>query len=366
MRILQIINSLGTGGAEKLLLDTIPLFKERGIEMDLLVFWDNKHPFLEQLRATKSCKIIVLNESENSKDIYKISNCIKLSRYLKNYDVVHVHLFPAQYFVAFANQFNKKKAKLIFTEHSTFNKRMSTFLLKDIDKWIYKFYTKIAAISNDVSFMLENHISNQKDKIVLIENGVNLNRIEESEVLSKNEIHPKLSQNDTVLCQVSAFREGKDQLTLIKSLKYLDNSYKIVLVGDGSKKEKDKILSCIKELNLEDRVYLLGIKTNVFSIIKSVDINILSTKFEGLSLSSIEGMASGKPFIASKVKGIKEIVEGAGELFEYGNYEQLAQIINKIVQDDSYRNEIILKCKLRAQKYDINKLVDNYIAEYTK
>ena len=78
-----------------------------------------------------------------------------------------------------------------------------------------------------------------------------------------------------------------------------EKKFKIVLIGDGSESEKEKIIDCIKHLKLEDRVFLLGIKSNIYSIIKSVDINILSSKFEGLSISSIEGMASGKPLSIS-------------------------------------------------------------------
>ena len=50
MKILQVINSLATGGAEKLLLDTLPLYRKAGIEMDVLLLWDNNHPFTVALK----------------------------------------------------------------------------------------------------------------------------------------------------------------------------------------------------------------------------------------------------------------------------------------------------------------------------
>ena len=59
----------------------------------------------------------------------------------------------------------------------------------------------------------------------------------------------------------------------------------------------------------------------------------MSTHYEGMSLSNIEGMASGKPFVASNVKGIREITEGAGVLFEENNDKQLAQIILQLMKD---------------------------------
>lgn len=364
MRVLQIINSLGTGGAEKLLLDTIPLYRAQDIEMDVLLLWDNDTMFTCELQKMNCCKIHILKKSNHTRDIYNPFAIFKIAKLLKNYDIAHVHLFPAQYFVIFANLLNGRKTKLLFTEHSTHNKRMATPVFAIFDRFVYHFYHKIVSISKDVSLALEKHIPTQKQKIILIENGVNLEKIENASLISKNEIHPNLSDTDFVLCQVSAFRAGKDQLTLIKSLQYLEEKFKIVLIGDGSESEKEKINECIKHLKLEDRVFLLGIKSNIYSIIKSVDINILSSKFEGLSISSIEGMASGKPFIASNAPGLAEMVKGYGVLFEIGNQKELAQHIVALSIDSSYYQSVVLSCKLRAAEFDSAKMVAQHIQLY--
>jgi hypothetical protein len=50
MRVLQIINSLDTGGAEKLILDTVPIYRKKKIEMDVLLLWDNDHMFKKEQR----------------------------------------------------------------------------------------------------------------------------------------------------------------------------------------------------------------------------------------------------------------------------------------------------------------------------
>lgn len=83
MKILQIINALGTAGAEKLLLDSIPVYRKLGIEMDVLLLWNNKHPFTKALQELKICKVIILNESDKERDIYKVSNIPKIAAILK-------------------------------------------------------------------------------------------------------------------------------------------------------------------------------------------------------------------------------------------------------------------------------------------
>ena len=99
-------------------------------------------------------------------------------------------------------------------------------------------------------------------------------------------------------------------------------------------------------------------------LLKTSDIVILSSIHEGLSLSSIEGMAVGKPFIASNVPGLREVVQGIGLLFEKGNSKELANHIMKLLNDENYYNEIAHKCYKHAQNYDINKMVNSYIEIY--
>ncbi len=109
MRVLQIINSLGTGGAEKLLLDTIPLYRAQGIEMDVLLLWDNDTMFTRELQKMNCCKIHIIKKSNRIQDIYNPFAIFKIAKLLKQYDLAHVHLFPAQYYVVFANLWNGRK-----------------------------------------------------------------------------------------------------------------------------------------------------------------------------------------------------------------------------------------------------------------
>lgn len=362
MKVLQVINSLGTGGAEKLLLETLPKYRAEGIEMDVLLLWDNEFPFAERLKELNCCKVIVLKTSNDLKDIYSLSHIPKLRRYIIDYDVIHVHLFPAQYFVALANIGIGKK--LVFTEHSTTNRRMRGCLSSFIDAYIYRQYTKIVAISDDVRQALHKQIPNQVNKIIKIVNGVDLKQSDHAIPYSKSELHPSLKDSDIVICQVSAFRKGKDQKTLIRALSLLSEDYKLILVGDGEDQEKQAIERIIAELGLERRVFLLGKRMDVVSIVKSVDINVLSSDFEGLSLASLEGMASGKPFLASDVPGLRDIVDGAGLLFTKGDESHLAQLMQGLSQDVEYAEQVGATGLKRAKRYDIQKMVDKHVQLY--
>jgi len=91
---------------------------------------------------------------------------------------------------------------------------------------------------------------------------------------------------------------------------------------------------------------------------------VLSSHHEGLSLSSLEGMASGRPFIASNVPGLKEIVEGYGFLFEKGDSKVLSDLVKKFIADTGFSNEVSKKCVSRAKMFNIKLMVDKYIKLY--
>lgn len=357
MKILQVINSLHTGGAEKLLIESIPLYIEKGLKVDVLLLNDDETVFRKKLEETKVCNIITFK----NKSVYNPFLIFKIIPFLKNYDVIHVHLFPSLYWVAFAKIFSLSKTKLVYTEHSTTNRRRENFILSKIDKIVYSKYNSIIAITNEVLQNLNSHLNyKNNNQIKVIKNGLNLDAISNATAYSKTDF---FEENDAkIVIQVARFLEPKDQQTLIKSLSLLPENIKLILVGDGSLLYQSKQL--VLELNLQKKVLFLGVRMDVLALLKTSDIIVLSSKHEGLSLSCIEGMASGKPFVASNVPGLKEVVQGNGVLFESGNANDLANKISNLLNDENYYNEIISSCLKKSTEYDIHLMIDNYIKLY--
>ena len=358
MRVLQVINSLGTGGAEKLLLESLPIYNGRGIEVDLMVLDGEDFPFMQRLKSLKSIKIYSLN----SNSVYNPFSLFKIIPYLKKYDLVHVHIFPSLYWVCLAKIVSFSNVKLIFTEHSSNNRRISNSLYRIVDKFIYSKYNVIVSISKEVDAIIRKHLGKIKCKFEIIENGVNLSKIQSEIAYDRFEIGFSLTEFDILLIQVSRFDHPKDQKTLINSLKLLPDNVKLLLVGDGELRNQNEKL--VADLNLEARVFFLGVRMDVPKLLKTADVVILSSHYEGLSISSIEGMASGKPFVASDVPGLSELVSGAGLLFPAGDAAVLAETIKSLIEDKEYASCIADKCVARSEKYDINVMVDKYIELY--
>ena len=356
MKILQVINSLDTGGAEKLLLETIPLYNKKGIEVDLLLLNGKTTPFLETLKAVNSCEIYAIGTSA-----YNPFHIFRMVPFLRKYDIAHVHLFPSQYWIVLAKMLSFSQIKIVVTEHSTTNPRIKNYFLSVIDRFIYKFYDKIVCITIDVYQIIIKHLKEPKSKCVVIQNGVELQNIYDAQPYTKRMISGLFTDQDILLLHIATFNKHKDQKTAIKALKDLPENVKLVFVGDGSLK-----IDCenfAKELNLMNRIVFLGNRTDVARLLKTVDISILSTNGEGFSLVAIESMAAGIPFIGSDVPGMIN-VKGAGILFEKGNANELAFYIRKLIDESDFYESIVKSGKKRAEQFDIEFMVDKHILLY--
>ena len=146
MRVLHIINSLRMGGAEKLLADSLPLYQQFDVEVDLLLLDAENTPFLDELKQKFTGKIF----TTKVKNYYSPLQILAIRKYIKNYDLVHCHLFPVLYWTAIAKMFFDRSKKLIFNEHNTHNRRLSNSLFLYIDRFIYLFYEKIIAITTQI------------------------------------------------------------------------------------------------------------------------------------------------------------------------------------------------------------------------
>lgn len=358
MRVLQVINNLDTGGAEKLLESTIPLFQDNGIEMDLLLLNGKEYPLLNKLRIKTKGQIFDLG----NKSVYWPFYFLKLRKLFMAYDVVHVHLFPAQYQAALAKVLFGIKTPLIFTEHNTSNRRLKTPLLRFVDRQVYRIFSTIVCVSKQIKPIIQRHTGIESSKIICIENGIDVSLYQNALPIPKGKIHPNLTDEDILLIQVSGFRKQKDQVTLIKSMPHMYGKIKLLLVGVGALYGECEKL--VKRLGLGERVFFLGQRSDVPNLLKASDIIVLSSHYEGLSLASLEAMASGKPLIASKVVGLTDVVQDAGILFEHQNHRDLAAKIMTLIEDPNYYKSVVKSCIQRANSYDISIMIRMYIKLY--
>ena len=219
---------------------------------------------------------------------------------------------------------------------------------------MYNQYSSIIVISDQPRKNLENYIGKLKT-ITTIYNGVDLSKFRLAQRVRKED-------GQVLITMVASLSAAKDQDTIIRALNELPNNYRLQLVGDGPRHKE--LESLTNTLHLKERVNFLGIRSDIPQILVNSDINVMSSHWEGLSLSSIEGMSSGQPFIASDVDGLREVVKGHGVLFPHEDYHQLAKEITRLAEDKEYANSIVRQCQAKAAEYDISVMAKKYNEVY--
>jgi len=363
MKILHVINNLGSGGAEKLLEETLPVMNQYAdIKVELLILTSKNNVFEEKLNNS-GIKIYNLEIS----NIYNPLNIFKIKKFIKNnnYDLIHVHLFPAFYWVTIADLLNyKSEIPLVMTEHNTHNRRRKYKFFKFVDKLIYNHIDKIISISKDTQSNLKNwlDIGEKNNKFEIINNGIDIKKIQNAKPYKKNELIKEYNSGDVLVTMVGRFSEQKDQKTLIEAINDLPDKFHLLLVGRGTLKSYYENL--VDDLDLNKRVHFLGFRNDIEKILKTSDIIVLSSNWEGFGLVAVEGMAAGKPLIASNVSGLRNIVKDAGLLFEPKNTKQLTKLIKNLSEDQKFYDKISEKCLNRAESYDLKNMIDKQINLY--
>ena len=358
MKILHVITSLRVGGAEMLMGSLLPQLKQKGYEVSLYVFLGIRTPISEQLEAAG----ITLIMGDATSSVYHPKHIYKLRKLLPQYDIIHTHNTAPQLFTAIANM--RVHRPLVTTEHSTNNRRRHIYCFRKIDRWMYQQYQHVICISEICRKNLMDYLGYDIANVCVINNGIDTKHFMNATASAEYNHHTLGAQN--IVINVAGFRWEKDQATIIRAMSRLPLSYHLLLVGDG---ESGRIAACrrlAQDLNVSDRVHFLGVRTDVPTLLKTADIVVMSSHFEGLSLSNLEGMAAGKPFVASDVDGLRDIVAGYGVLFPHEDDEALAQVIRQLCENTDYAATIATRCQKRAQEFDICRMVAGYDVIYHK
>lgn len=352
-----MITMLDTGGAERLMIDLLPRLRDLGHEVELLLFNGVDTPFRTELERL-GIKIHELSHGRDVRkyhfNVYNPWNVVKMRKFLRRYDFIHTHNTACQLYVPMSRALFGGKVKLVTTEHNTTNRRRDMAWFKPIDRWMYKQYAKVVCISDKAFEKLEDYIG--KDiPLCVINNGVDVQRF-------KRPIADISKKDRFIITMVAGLRPQKDHETLLKSMTHLPDNYSLRLVGRGLK--VDELKAFTNELGLKGRVDFMGVRMDVPDILEESDIIVLSSHWEGLSLSSVESMASGRPFIGTDVDGLREIVSGAGVLVPHYDDVALANEIRGLCENPERYRKVAEACQERAQRYDITVMAKGYSDMY--
>lgn len=357
MKILHIVPSIRIGGVLSVAYNLIKHQRYMGDEVVLYVsrpelkFRDKEHTFHDL-----GVKLIYSKYS----NIYDPRHILELKRIMKDVDVTHVHLFPHQLWANLAYRIlpTKKRPILITTEHSTYNNRRKYPILRYLDRFVYSAFDQIISISQQTKTNLDNWLSSPAltAKNIVINNGVDLNAIVNAPIGNLSNLN--LPRDSKIVVMVARLAYPKDPLTLVSAIKKCPDNVHAVFIGEGPLESEIKIKAY--ELGIENRIHTIGLRDDVPSLLKTANIGVLSTNWDGFGLVAVEYMAAGLPVLASDVDGLRDVVGKKECLFSVGDSEKLASLITNVLFDEEMNKELINFFSNRCQSFDVNNTNHEY------
>ena len=308
-----------------------------------------------------------------------------LFKRLRDFDIVHFYypFFGTDFIIMFFKFFNRNKKLVTHYEMDPIGtgwQKIFFFIhIKLFLGPLVRLSDKVGVLSwdNARGSYLKKYLDKYKDKFVELPNGVDTENFKPQEKRKLLADNYGISKNDKVIVFVGGlddqhFFKGVDiLLEAFSRLKDEFNNIKLMIIGDGNRKEDYKKIA--KELNLNDRVIFTGwIKNELLPDYYNLsDLFVLPSteKTESFGIVTAEAQACGVPAIVSNWPGSRETMEDGetGLLVEPRSVEDLILKLRKILGDDGLREEMSKKARQRAvEKYswdNVIKKIDNLYNE---
>lgn len=343
--------SLRTGGAERVVRWLHEGLRDRGIDSRLI-------GLAEAPDASPPPASQYLSQGSP----WSLQGFLELRRYLAKEvlpsDIVHVHLFPTQLFVALASLGTCSPTNILTTEHSTFNRRRNTWWGRLLDRVVYDRFGTITCISEGARDALVEHIPFAKARCRTVYNGAPLVHDEPLDRVGRD--------GPVRIVSVGFLDKRKNYENMIRAIHQLgDLEVEYHIAGPGPDEELLRNLAA--SLGLSERVRFHGFVEDTEPLYREADIFLLASSWEGFGLAAVEAMNATLPCVVSDVGGLREVVgkdQDCAFLVDPLNPQDIASRLRLLIESQALRTRMGKQGFLRARRFGLGQMVDRYLCLY--
>ncbi len=367
LRIYHVVPSLNVGGRERLLVDIVKKHDRDRFDVGLCCL--RKSGALADRLKDEGIEIEVFNKKDSGVDkgLY-----LRLARFFRERraDIVHTHNPGSMIYGVVGAILSRRNPVTVNTEHGyeysigRLKRRTEAFLCRWIDMNIC------------VSRALEAQLSMlgyPADKLMTLYNGIDMTAFPVNGGIGALRKMHGFHEEEFLVGNVARLAKVKNHRMLLDAMGIVlkEVPAKLVIVGDGELRSELEALA--DKLGISDNVVFAGTTERVGEYLAMMDIFVLSSLSEGISLTILEAMASSKAVVATDVGGNPEvIVDGeTGILVPSGSSSALADAIVRLLKDRPRAGAMGAEGRRRVEKYfDIDRMVrtmeDMYISLYKR
>lgn len=302
-KVLHLLSTKTLNGAEKVALDICTNLDKEFFQTIVVCAGDELKGYFQK----ESIKSFKINISK-----LNIIEILKLRKLIKNENIGLIHAHDVRASIAAKLASFNLNVTLISHIHGQYDWLKSKSILKVIDKLFRDKYDLSLACSKNVKeFYCKYNSKSNKDKVIVLPNSFNLNEINKTNIISKEEFKSinNIPNDKYIFGYIGRLIDLKGIDLIIESFNLFQKKHPnsiLIIVGAGV--EKEKLVNLTIKYNLSTKIYFIGYKRDVYNWLNIFDSFILSSKREGLPLTILEAMAMKKIVISTNVGGIPELI----------------------------------------------------------
>lgn len=359
MKILHVILSMAMGGAETLVYNMV------------------KHSSFTRNKPVICCLNSVGDLGEKLKDdgfsvychssrsgtdwslISWISDIIRAEKI----EVVHAHQYPA-FFSAVPAAFLAGRTKVVYTEHGRLYPDVRRWKRRLVNPFLAVATDHIVSISSSTAKAMADVDNLPPNRIRIINNGVDFSLMNPDIDRAEKRRELGIDESCRIIGTAARLEKIKNIPMMLRGFKQVHTELPdtcLMIAGDGSQTGELKALA--NELGIQDSVKFIGLRFDMPEIYLLMDVFLLTSFTEGISVTLIEAMASGVPGVVTDVGGNPEVVlDGvSGYLVPLDADTVLAERVVGLLSDPVLAGQIGTNARKRAvERFSFNTMMAEY------
>ncbi|QOI98897.1 MAG: glycosyltransferase [Flammeovirgaceae bacterium] len=338
-----------------LLQETLKLHDQNIFEFHYIYFLPWKNQMVDALKQAGG-KVTCLDAANN---IQIIRNVNQVKKYIVQHNIVLIHCHLP--WAGFVGRIIHRQIGIpvVYTEHN--KQERYHFVTRCMNRLTFNWQTMAVGVSGDVTESIQRNIK-PHIRVAEIPNGVNtefFQRDETARRLTRERLG--IPNNAIVIGTLAVFRFQK------RLKEWLDVFYQVsqdnpnlygIMVGDGPLKEE--LLEHRRRLNLDKKVVMPGLQTDVKPWYSAMDIFMMTSVFEGLPVALLEAMSMQCAIATTNAGGVKQIVcnHKDGIVVPVEDWKDLIEVIEQLAANDEKRIALSKAARARVtEAFNLKRMV---------
>ena len=351
MKILQICSARQLGGGEKHLADLANGLARRGHEVYAALIPSS--PLRSELSAVSKQNIVELR----MRNSLTIAGAMKVARFVREHEIDIVHAHVARDYPLAALAARRARARLVLTRHVLFP-------LSRIHKLTLRRTTRVIAVSQAVADSLQAQGIFDPGKIVLIHNGIDVDRfVRGREELANREPDADRKLRVGMIGHLAPIKGPEDFVRAAALVCGRRDDVEFIIAGEDKSRageHRHQLEALIDELHLNQKLRLIGWVEDVAKFLPTLDLFVSSSRSEPFGLAIVEAMAGDVPVVSTMSEGAREIIDDhqTGRLVPIADATALAASIDELLSDRKERTRLSENAQRAVrERFSLEKMV---------